>query len=255
MTDDTSETIMRATYETLCAEGYTDLTVQSIADRTDLSKSALFYHYDSKEGLLAAFIDYLLEGFRGRVAATREYPPLDRLAAFLDWYLYGPSDGGVGFHAAMLELRAEAPYNETYRRKLRASDDLLRETLVEILSDGIESGAFRDHEPDAIAAFVLATADGARIRQLSLDRREYLETVRDGIESHVFEGVLAEGQTIPDEAVFVFPRDRRLAGSGAETGEEVAPGTESESDSKTDGGSDSNAGGDESTAEGGEQPG
>lgn len=218
---DVRDAIMAATYEALCEVGYSDLTAQAIADRTDRSKAALFYHYDSLEALVADFVEYLLEGFDERLAETRDRPALDRLAAVLDWFLCGPEDGQLGFHTALLELRAQAPYNDAYREQLRESDDRFREAIAEILRDGVEEGVFREHDPDAVAALLLATVDGARIRQFTLGRDEYLETVRAETVERVLADVLAPGVEFPAEAPFEFPRDERLVdadGSPAGTG-------------------------------------
>ena len=209
-TDDTRDAIMLATYEALCEEGYSDLTAQSIADRTDRSKSALFYHYDSREDLVADFIEYLIEGFDARVEQTREQPPLERLAAFVDWFLADPDDDDLAFHTAFLELRAQAPYNDVYREKLRESDDILRTAVEDILRDGIDTGVFRMHDPESVSALLLASFDGARIRKFTLGRDEYLETVRAEIVDRVLADVLAADVEFPDEASFEFPRDDRL---------------------------------------------
>ncbi|WP_436345904.1 TetR/AcrR family transcriptional regulator [Natronorubrum sp. FCH18a] len=208
--DDTRDAIMAATYEALCEEGYSDLTAQSIADRTDRSKSALFYHYDSLEDLVADFIEYLIEGFETRVERTRDRPPLERLAAFVDWFLADPDDDQLAFHTAFLELRAQAPYNEVYREKLRESDDHLRAAVEEILQEGIDAGTFRDHDPERVSALLLASFDGAQIRQFTLGRDEYLETVRAETVDRVLADVLAADVDFPEEASFDFPRDDRL---------------------------------------------
>lgn len=216
MTDsDVRDAIMRATYEALCEEGYSDLTAQAIADRTDRSKSALFYHYDSREALVADFIEYLIEGFETRVARTRDHPPVERLAAMIDWFLSGPDDDQVAFHTAMLELRAQAPYNDGYREKLRESDDHLREAVEEILRDGVEDGSFVEHDPESVAALLLAAFDGARVRQLTLDRAAYLDAVRTGIVERVFADLLAPGVAFPTEPDLAFPRDERLVDDGS----------------------------------------
>lgn len=208
---DTRDAIMAATYEALCEVGYSDLTAQAIADRTDRSKSALFYHYDSLEALVADFVEYVIEGFDDRLERTRDEPAIDRLVAFLEWFLADPSDDQVGFHTAMLELRAQAPYNDVYREELRRSDDRLRGALEEILKDGIEEGVFLEHDTEAVAALLLAAFDGARIRQFTLGRDEYLETTRTGSIDRILADVLADDVSVPDEPAFEFPRDDRLA--------------------------------------------
>ena len=201
MTDENvREEIMSATYEALCEHGYTDLTAQNIADRTDKSKSLLFYHYDSKEDLVADFVDYLLERYDERVENSRDLPPVERLAAFVDWFLYSPDDEErASFHTALLELRTQAPYNERYRDQLRKSDDKLRETLEEILETGMAEGQFEPHDPNETAALLIAALDGARIRQITIGRDAYLEQVRKGITDTFFAELLAEGVELPAE--------------------------------------------------------
>lgn len=187
---------MRATYEALCDHGYSELTAAAIAERADKSKSLLFYHYDSKADLVVDFVDFFLERFEERVAETRDKPPVERLGTFVDGFLYGPGDR-VGFHTAMLEVRAQAPYDERFRDRLRESDDLLRTALEGILRDGVEAGQFREHDPAAEAVWLLAALDGARIRQVTLDRDEYPRTVRSAVATRIEERLLADGVSFP----------------------------------------------------------
>ena len=216
MTDDARDAIMLATYQALCEEGYNELTAQSIADRTNKSKAALFYHYESKDGLLGAFIEYLVEGFEDRIERIREQPPVERLAAFVDWWFTPSSNDEVGYHTAMLELRAQAPYNETYRSTLRESDAMLRAALVDILEAGIEAGDFRPHDSEAVADLLLAASDGARIRRLTLDRAAYSETVREALVEYLLADILAPETAYPTEPTIPFPPDDRLTGTSDE---------------------------------------
>ena len=239
MTDpDVREAIMTATYEALCEHGYTDLTAQDIADRTDKSKSLLFYHYDSKEDLVADFLAYLRERFDDRIERARDRSPAIRLATFVDWYLYGSTDDDErrSFHTAMLELRTQAPYNDQYRTELRNVDDHLRETLEGILRDGIEAGEFTDHDPEETAALLIAAIDGARARQLTLDRDEYLGAVRAAIVGRVLDDLLAEDVSFPDEPVLEETAEPSSPTAGAErTDGDAADATPGDSTDHTDG--------------------
>nr|WP_235019723.1 TetR/AcrR family transcriptional regulator [Natrialba sp. INN-245] len=192
--------IMTATYEALCEHGYTELTAQDIADKTDKSKSLLFYHYDSKEDLVVDFLDYLLEMVDERITEFQSADPVERLALFVDWYLYGADDGDLqSFHTAMLELRTQAPHNDRYREQLRRSDERLRVALERILEDGIATEAFVDHDPERTAALLIAAIDGARIRQLTLEREAYLDEVRAALVARIFDELLAESADFPVE--------------------------------------------------------
>lgn len=187
---------MIATHEALCERGYADLTAQDIADRTGKSKARLFYHYDSTDALLADFLEFLLERFERTIAATADRPPVDRLGTFVDGYLSG-ADGDAAIHAAVLELRARAPQDERYRTRLADSDDRLRAVLEEILRDGKRAGQFTDHDPARVAMVLLATLDGALVRNLSVGRDSYPETVRAATGEFLLESVLADGVAFP----------------------------------------------------------
>ncbi|MFC3957102.1 TetR/AcrR family transcriptional regulator [Halovivax cerinus] len=225
MTDDARDAIMRATYEALCAEGYSDLTAQRIADRTEKSKAALFYHYDSVDGLLASFIEYLLTGYERRVEALDGVPPEERLAAYVEWWVDISPDEGTGHHTAMLELRAQAPYNELFQERLRESDEALRDTLVDILTDGVESGAFSEHDPETAADFLLGAFVGARIRHFTLGRAAYSERAYEAARAYIETEILAPETTYPDEPAVTFPPDERFTdaadGDVSEDGEDV----------------------------------
>ncbi|OVE85016.1 TetR/AcrR family transcriptional regulator [Natronolimnobius baerhuensis] len=232
MTDpDVRNAIMTATYEALCEHGYTDLTAQDIADRTDKSKSLLFYHYDSKEDLVADFLVFLRELFEERFDETDDHPPSDRLAMFVDWYLYGSTDGDErqSFHTAMLELRTQAPYNDQFRQELRKTDDDLRDILEAILRDGIDTGEFTDHDPEETAALLIAAIDGARTRQLTLDRDEYLGAVRSAIVTRVIDDLLAGDRSFPTE-----PFSNELSQARLEATADSSPATTRSTDESTD---------------------
>jgi AcrR family transcriptional regulator len=171
VTDDTCEAIMSATYRALCAHGYADLTMQDIADETDKSKAALHYHYDSKQELLLAFLDHLYDEFTARVRDLGGEDPATQLEAFVDDVLT-PTDSGVdervAFRTALLELKAQAPYDKGVRHRLRRFDEFIHGRVSELVAAGVESGAFRDVDPDDTARFIVTALDGAQTKQVAV---------------------------------------------------------------------------------------
>lgn len=190
---DTRRAIMGSTYRALCEHGYAALTMQDIADELGKSTSLLHYHFDTKDELLVAFIDHLLEEFEERIETSADDPPDERLAEFLDQFVFAPDDERAAFHTALLELRSQAPFNDAYREQLRRSDELTRETLENIIEDGIEAGVFRaDADPEAVAQLLFATLDGARVRQVTLMEAGYAASVREALYEHVIDDLLVE---------------------------------------------------------------
>lgn len=191
--EDTSRAIMEATYRALCEHGYASLTMQDIADESGTSKSLLHYHYDTKEGLLTAFIEDFLDDFEERIETADDVPPDERLREFLDWFVSPLEDDRRAFHTAFLELRSQAPFNEGYRGQLKRSDELARNAIADIVEDGIDAGVFRaDADPESVALLIFATMDGARVREVTLAEDGYADSVRDALSEYVIDDLLVE---------------------------------------------------------------
>jgi AcrR family transcriptional regulator len=164
-----ADEIMNGVYRALCKHGYAGLTMQDIADECSKSKSLLHYHYDTKEDLLVAFLSRVISDFERRVTRGADEPPVERLVAFVGWFVFEPAETDrESFHIGLLEMRSQGPFNDRIREQLLRSDRLLRETAADVLSDGIDAGVFRDVDVDETAALLVATLDGARTRQITL---------------------------------------------------------------------------------------
>ncbi|GAD52100.1 transcriptional regulator, TetR family [Halarchaeum acidiphilum MH1-52-1] len=181
---ETQTAIMEATYRALCEHGYADLTMQAIADEFEKSKSLIHYHYDTKEELLVAFLDYLIDGFLAKVEDTDDEDPRERLDTLVDTLLAGP-EKSEDFQVAMLELRSQAPYVEAYREAFSANDAHLRSLLADTVRDGIEAGEFRDVDPDRVAETLLVLVDGARSRSVLFGDSDTVEHTRQTIDGYV----------------------------------------------------------------------
>jgi AcrR family transcriptional regulator len=179
---DAAADIMSATYRALCEYGYADLTMQRIADESGRSKAALHYHYDTKEDLLDAFLDYMLEQFEARLACESADPD-ERLETFLDAVFDPPSDSGE-FPVALLEIKAQAPFHDAYRERLVAMDERMRDIVASAVEDGVVDGAFDDCDPEEVARFVVTVINGAHARDVALgelpsEGRRLVETYLD----------------------------------------------------------------------------
>jgi TetR/AcrR family transcriptional repressor of bet genes len=78
--------ILRAAYDVASRKGLAGLTVRSVAAKADLSTGLVLFHFESKEQLVAALLDYVLATttvlhLTQDILAIRS--PLDRLLALL----------------------------------------------------------------------------------------------------------------------------------------------------------------------------
>ena len=186
---DTQEAIMHATYRALCTHGYANLTMQSIADEFDKTKGVIHYHYDTKQDLLVAFLEYLLDAFERNIAVDERDDPVTRLEALVETLLFGPPERGEFDHweltTAMLEIRSEAPHNAEFRRQLSHNYETVEAMVIAIVEEGIEQGVFRDVDPEEVATLLLTAINGARIYQVTLQRDDVAELTNASLEAIV----------------------------------------------------------------------
>jgi AcrR family transcriptional regulator len=133
--------VMEATMRTLADEGYSGFTMRKVAAQTDVSKSTLHYRYDTKEGLLAAFLEFNAGQTAQLLESVADKPPLERLVAILDSNLDAIEEPAIeGLLPAYIELHANAARTEAFRAKIRESEQRYRDELEAIIEAGIEEG-------------------------------------------------------------------------------------------------------------------
>lgn len=167
MQTETVEEILEATYRALCTHGYASLTMQDIADEASMTTAALHYHFDTKEELLNAFLDYFVDELEQRVASEAT-DPRRRLETFLG-AIFGPAENrNDDFGTALMELKSQAPYQATYRERFVAVDERMRETVADAVRDGTETGHFEAADPETVARTVLTLINGGHAREVAL---------------------------------------------------------------------------------------
>ncbi len=190
---DSRERIMDATYDALVECGYADLTMSGIAAKSETSTSLLHYHFDTKEDLLVAFLDHLLEQLEADLAELTAAGPIDGLYGLLEWFVIGDEEPErEAFLIAFLELRAQAPYNSRYRERMRHADRLIRSALEALVGEGIDAGLVVDNDPETIATLLLSAMDGGRSRGVATGTRGYTGEVRDALVEHVLADIFTD---------------------------------------------------------------
>ena len=188
---DTREAIMRATYEALCEHGYAGLTVQRIGDEFPKSKSLLYHHYDGKDDLLLDLLEYMLDHYRETLPRSDEgTDPETRLHELIDYVLAADRDEDrAAFRSAIVELRAQATHDPAYRDHFTESDRFFQDRIAAV----VERGAFRDVDPEQVAAHLRTTFEGALVRSATADSAAAVEAVREDLHRYVDRALLAEG--------------------------------------------------------------
>jgi AcrR family transcriptional regulator len=190
---DTREKILAATYRCLNEHGYADLTMQAIGDELEQSPSLVYHHYENKDALVLACLEYLLEQFESEFGDDTVDDPKQRLEELLEWWFATDvDDEWHGFLTTILELRARAVHDSEYREHFTRSDRIFKESLATVLRAGIDSGAFRECDPDAIAETLQTVFIGTVLRRSSTDDDEWLRGIQAGMNSLLISRVYAD---------------------------------------------------------------
>lgn len=178
--------IMEATHSAVKKHGYSDLTIQHIADEFDRSKALIYYHYDGRDDLLVDFLEYILGGFLGNLPEEGSAPRKE-LDDLIDLLLPTTiNEEPYRLMLAMFELRMNAPHDEAVREQYLEVEEELRAIFEDILRRGIEANEFVDVDVEVEAETLLSLLVGTRARRLTVyDPEQSIESLKDVIDAHI----------------------------------------------------------------------
>jgi len=193
--------VVRAVERALSKHGYAGLTTKNVAAESDKSEAFFFYHYDTKDDLVVAFLDWAIERNRERLAALDD-DPVARLYDALDVLVGDPTDDvDRGINVAMMELLSHAPHNDRFRERLTAYEQSVIDLFVEIVREGVEEGVFRDVDPEDVAGYLLVTANGTAGAAMALRMDAVDAAVRRELDRYLRTTVLREGVSPPADVL------------------------------------------------------
>jgi AcrR family transcriptional regulator len=166
---DAAERLIRTT-------GYEQMTIQDVLDELDASKGAFYHYFDSKEALLEAVIERMVDAAMAvvdPVAADPGLPAAAKLQAVFSTagrWKTERSDLLLGLMRSWYSAE-----NDLVRlRVARAGAARITPILAGIVRQGKAEGAFSPTSPDHAAAILMAVFNGSNeaIGQLVLDRHD-----------------------------------------------------------------------------------
>ncbi len=183
----TREAIVARAFAIATVAGLEGLTIGRLAEELELSKSGVFAHFGSKEGLQLAVIEEASRQFieEVMVPALRARRGEPRVRALLErWMTWGARPGGCFFIPAISELD-DRP-GPTHDALVRSQRDLL-DALATAVKIAIEEGHFRaDLEPAQFAFDAYSIILGSHLFQHFLRAPDALARTR-----HSFDTLIA----------------------------------------------------------------
>lgn len=159
------EEILAATVELIDANGLAQTRVKDVASVLGISAGLIFYHFETKDALLAAAFRHAVRQdlLRLEQTATRYADPVERLRRILA--IYGPQGRAPGWRL-WIDAWALAQREPAIRKVLRHLDDEWRAALLRTIEDGVRADQFRCADPTAAVARIGALLDGLSVATL-----------------------------------------------------------------------------------------
>lgn len=159
------EEILGATLAVVERDGLAATRVADVASALGVSPALVFYHFRTKDALVAAAFAHAAERDLARLEKVKasEGPPVERLRGMLR--LYGPTGTASGWRL-WIDAWALAQREQEIHAVLRRLDRHWCGLLREVVEAGVASGDFRCDDPEAAVTRISALLDGLSVAVL-----------------------------------------------------------------------------------------
>ncbi|NIE81505.1 TetR/AcrR family transcriptional regulator [Asaia sp. As-1742] len=167
---DSRATLLTTAGSLFARSGFHQVSVDDIADNAKIAKTAIYYHFGNKEGLVAEFLEEHVENLEASLieAVSARSAPRERLRAVFDWHatwFRQPDFAGCVFSRAMEEYKGKqdaiAEISRLQKRSLRHAVRALLE------ANGVPSA-----RSDDLAHHMIYLLDGAVVSANVLDEKD-----------------------------------------------------------------------------------
>ncbi|HYN95904.1 MAG TPA: TetR/AcrR family transcriptional regulator [Pilimelia sp.] len=175
------DALLRAASDVIAERGLANTRTADVAAAAGVSQALLFYHFQTKERLVAEAFAYTAAREVARVEATLRAgaAPLETLRRLLR--LYRPA-GRARPWALWIDAWSESLRVPELERASRRLDARWREALTEVITAGTHDGSLKCDDPSGAAWRIAALIDGlavqATVHPRSVSRRDMAGWVR-----------------------------------------------------------------------------
>jgi AcrR family transcriptional regulator len=175
------DSLLRTACDVIVERGLANTRTADVAAAAGVSQALVFYHFATKERLLAQAFAYAAEQDLARLDAVlaSAVTPLEKLRLILR--LYAPTGGSKSW-AMWIDCWAESLRVPELEKVARRLDLRWREALTSVISGGVADGTVKCDDPAGAAWRISALIDGLAVQvtvhQRVISRRQLAEWVR-----------------------------------------------------------------------------
>jgi AcrR family transcriptional regulator len=170
-------------------KGFHGAAMSDLMAATGLEKGGLYRHFDSKDAIALAAFDHALALVSRRYVAALTAPgsALGRLDGLAHAFLANWEDPPLAGGCPMLNTAVDSDdAHPALRARARNAVDYLRRRVAQVVREGVWSSELRaGTDPEAVAAFVLASLEGGTMLAGLYGDAEHLRRTVDQLTAYL----------------------------------------------------------------------
>lgn len=179
--------MIRAAYKVMARDGVHRVPLQQIATEAGVSKGLLLYHFQTKDGLVLASLEWVLEATEGRIRRrlAESEDPAGAMSDVIDaiWVSPEANRDFFRFYLDGVEHQARSPEFDEFADKGRL---IMNSFYSELIVAGVETGVLRVDDPSVAAVQMRAVIEGMFLQWLQTtdwraNHRRYKEHCRQAL--------------------------------------------------------------------------
>lgn len=157
--------IIEATFFCIALKGYSNITMQNIADSAGVSKGVIHYYFRNKEELFISVFEKLINDLDSHIASRveRAKQPNDKILAVIR-AVFEKVRENKKFQVVLLDFWAHSTKNPALKAANANQYARYRHLAKKIIAEGIEKGAFRKCDPTRVASALIGLIEGFTIQ-------------------------------------------------------------------------------------------
>jgi AcrR family transcriptional regulator len=160
--------LLKAAFRVVAEKGFSEVTLEDIAQRAGVSKGITLYYFDSKEDLFRELFAWLIDSIhtRMREAVAAASDPVEKVRALVALIFPSPSKNRA-FFRAYVDFCGLAARHENFREIGERFYQGCRSIDAKIVEEGVAQGCFRAMDPEEAGSALRAIFDGLMLQWLT----------------------------------------------------------------------------------------
>jgi AcrR family transcriptional regulator len=173
--------LLRTACDVIGERGLANTRAADVAAAAGVSQALVFYHFETKERLLAQAFTWAAEQDLNRLdqVVTSSAPPLDKVRKILKWY--APTGSSKSW-AMWIDCWSESMRVPELEKVSRRLDLRWKDALTDVIAAGVKEGDFTCPDPAGAAWRIIALIDGLAVQvtvhERLISRRQLSDWVR-----------------------------------------------------------------------------